>query len=217
MRIAVGRWICSTRMDLVVAGRRPCGLEFASLRSWRFATRLDRQGAATPVGPLQHCRESGCVQASWRSGRRLCLLKGCGQVFTPIHPFSRYCSSRCRAAARLWHQRRANRRYRASERGKCRRRAQSCRYRQRVRDRHRRDTTPCAGGEGYPNLDSSAIFWCRRPGCYERFAKTARSPLQTFCSAGCRLALRRVLIRERRWRRTLRGATGRGWRGDDSW
>jgi hypothetical protein len=42
-------------------------------------------------------------------------------------------------------------------------------------------------------------FCCHRPGCYERFARTARSPRQKFCSAACRQALRRVLVREARW------------------
>ena len=33
------------------------------------------------------------------------------------------------------------------------------------------------------------------------FRATARSPAQKFCEALCRLALRRVLVREARWRR----------------
>jgi hypothetical protein len=40
---------------------------------------------------------------------------------------------------------------------------------------------------------------CDRPGCYETFARTRRSPLQRFCSRQCRRALERVLERERRW------------------
>ena len=41
---------------------------------------------------------------------------------------------------------------------------------------------------------------CDRPGCYEEFDRTRRSPLQRFCSHACRHALERVLERERRWR-----------------
>jgi hypothetical protein len=41
---------------------------------------------------------------------------------------------------------------------------------------------------------------CDRPGCYECFKRTRRSPLQRFCSHDCRRALERVLERERRWR-----------------
>jgi hypothetical protein len=47
--------------------------------------------------------------------------------------------------------------------------------------------------------------------------KTARSLLQKFCSAGCRHALRRVLIRERRWKRMLLRDRTIRWRADDSW
>ena len=169
------------------------------------------------MGPHQGCRESGSFQAAGRQSQRLCLLKGCEQPFQPRHPFSRYCSSHCQDAARRWQQQRANRRYRASEQGKCRRQAQSCRYRQRIREQRRRDASPCAGGEGYHPRETSATFRCRRPGCYDHFVMTARSPLQKFCSAGCRQALRRVVIRERRWRRTLRRSTSGNWRADDSW
>jgi hypothetical protein len=42
---------------------------------------------------------------------------------------------------------------------------------------------------------------CDRPGCYERFERTRRSPLQRFCSHDCRRALERVLERERRWKK----------------
>jgi hypothetical protein len=40
---------------------------------------------------------------------------------------------------------------------------------------------------------------CDRPGCYKRFVRERRSPLQRFCSRTCRRALERVQERERRW------------------
>lgn len=170
------------------------------------------------MGPSQRCRETRLLQdVRRRLGRRICLLKGCEQSFRPQHPLSRYCGSACREAARRWRGREANRRYRASEQGKCRRRAQSCRYRERVRERQRVDACSSAPGEGYPYPDQSMNFSCRRPGCYEAFARTARSPLQKFCSVGCRQALRRVLIRERRWKQRLRLDRRTKWRADDSW
>ena len=166
----------------------------------------------------QRCQESCSLQeASCRPGRRLCLLKGCQQTFWAIHPLSRYCSSACRAAADLWRRRTANRRYRASEQGKCRRRAQACRYRQRVRARNATEFSSAAAGEGYPHLQDDTDSCCQRPGCYQAFTKTPRSPLQKFCSAPCRQALRRVLIRERWWSRRLRGERRSRWRGDDFW
>ena len=154
------------------------------------------------------------LQVPWRVCRRLCLLKGCERSFRPRHPLGRYCSSDCCGAARRWRRQTANRRYRGSEQGKCRRRAQACRYRERVRQRQAADSSPVDSGEGYPHLQQGADSYCRRPGCYEAFTKTARSPLQKFCSAPCRRALRRVLVRERRWRRRLPHLR---WRGDDSW
>jgi hypothetical protein len=171
-----------------------------------------------PVGPSQRYQEIASVQdVPWRLGRRVCLLKECEQHFRPRHPFSRYCSSSCRAAARRWRRREANRLYRASDQGKCRRRAQVCRYRERIRQRHRADSSSSADGEGYPHQDEGKEFSCQRPGCYEAFVKTARSRFQKFCSAGCRQALRRVLIRERRWKRRLLLERKIRWRGDDSW
>jgi hypothetical protein len=170
------------------------------------------------VARYQRCQETRIPQdVPWRLGRRVCLLKGCEQTFLPIHPFSRYCSCSCRAAARRWRQRIANRHYRASEQGKSCRREQARRYRERARERKRADARTSTDGEGYPHPDGVATFSCRRPGCNEVFAKTARSPLQKFCSSGCRKALRRVLIRERRWRQRLSVHHKSSWRSDDSW
>jgi len=42
---------------------------------------------------------------------------------------------------------------------------------------------------------------CNRPGCYECFVRSRRSPLQRFCSSACQRAMERVFERERRWHR----------------
>ena len=42
---------------------------------------------------------------------------------------------------------------------------------------------------------------CDRPGCYECFVRSRRSPRQRFCSHACRRAMECVWERERRWRR----------------
>lgn len=63
------------------------------------------------------------------------------------------------------------------------------------------EAAPCVGGEGYQEHATGEIGCCRRPGCYDRFVRTRRSPLQRFCSYRCYQALRRVVLRERRWRR----------------
>lgn len=137
--------------------------------------------------------------------QRLCLLKGCERPYHPPHPLSRYCSAACREAARHWSQWHANQRYRASDQGKCQRREQSRRWRVRA-CQHRSvedgaEPALKAGGEGYHNRAQEEEFFCPRPGCYVRFIRTRRSPLQKFCGSVCRWALWRVLQRESRWRR----------------
>lgn len=158
--------------------------------------------------------------------RRLCLLKGCNACFIPLQPSQRYCCDSCHAAARRWAQRRANRRYRQSDRGKANRREQARRRRQRNRPPKRapcqttsscqaqschatreqgqpcqaaRSSAPITPRVGYHQRDAGKKFSCPRPGCYECFDEDPRSPLKTFCSCLCRQALRRVQRREERW------------------
>jgi hypothetical protein len=72
----------------------------------------------------------------WRAGRGpggVCL-KAAGSAFDPIRR-QRYCSERCREAARKWSRWKAQQRYRATTAGKERRNGQSLRYRERVRSR----------------------------------------------------------------------------------
>jgi hypothetical protein len=162
-------------------------------------------------------RKTPEVQDGSRQGRcRLCLLKGCERPFHPPHPLSRYCSAECEAAARRWRQRTANRAYRSSPQGKERRREQSRRYRMRVRQRKAAENAPREGCEGY-SYGPAGNFFCRRPGCYEHVQRTARSPRQRFCSSSCHNALRRVQIRERRWRRWLGLPTLARCQRDDFW
>jgi len=68
------------------------------------------------------------------------------------------------------------------------------------------ETTPpaaqsCEGQRPAIIPEKFAAQPCQRPGCYATFVPTPRSPQQRFCSCSCRQALRRVLDRERRWRR----------------
>lgn len=161
---------------------------------------------------------AGTGAASWdrsfsadNSGPRTrrCLLKGCEQPFQPRHPLARYCGAACQAAARRWSRSRAARRYRATAGGKACRRQQASRYRERLRERHRAESTTAAATEsesaqqpreGHQEGEFSEKIRCHRPGCYERFSLQPRSPCQRFCGPLCRQALRRVLERERRWR-----------------
>jgi hypothetical protein len=161
---------------------------------------------------------------------RRCLLKDCERWFLPTRPQARYCGPACQRSARCWRRWHASQRYRASANGKQRRRDQSRRYRARVRQRPVAEplaarpgeepltaTEPPAEvpdrGEGQrpaeiPEKTSGSP--CHRPGCYDCFVPSPRSPQQRFCSCPCRLALRRVQQREVRLRqRRRRGARPR--------
>lgn len=70
-----------------------------------------------------------------RPRNRVCLLKGCKRMFRPDHPLERYCGEECRERARQWREWKARHRYRQTDEGKKKRRAQSRRYRLRVRSR----------------------------------------------------------------------------------
>lgn len=152
--------------------------------------------------PENAAAELPCIAS--RGRRRQCLLKGCEQAFCPQHPLDRYCSDHCAALARRWSRARANHKYRASEPGRQRRQAQCRRHRERCRQARVALAEPSPQpSEGYQETDSAKNLSCSRPGCYERFAPSARSPLRKFCSPCCRQALRRVLVRESRWRQRL--------------
>jgi hypothetical protein len=88
-------------------------------------------------------RTAGCKRRGHRPRRRVCLLKGCWQVYRPQHPLTRYCSEVCRQRARRWRKWKARRRYRQSAGCKQKRQAQSRRYRERRKARDRK--TPSAG------------------------------------------------------------------------
>ena len=175
------------------------------------------------MGPSQRCEKTPVVQdGSWRLGRRLCLLKGCERQFQPRHPLSRYCSAACRAAARRWHHQQANRRYRASEQGQVpsARPGLSLSGAASGHACSQSMAALCVEARAIPSRDGTAEL----SGAVDRAVTTgscqdgSRSPLQKFCSAGCRQALRRVLIRERRWQRRLASRTQqRAGGADDFW
>jgi hypothetical protein len=98
--------------------------------------------SSPPMGPFENPTAHPGNQAAGRRKRlarrprmRRCLLKGCEQRFHPRQARQRYCSERCREAARKWSRWKAQRRYRATEVGKRQRNGQSQRYRERVRSR----------------------------------------------------------------------------------
>lgn len=70
-----------------------------------------------------------------RPRTRWCLLKGCCTRFRPEQASERYCSDECREKAREWSEWKAQQKYRTTPGGQEKRKAQSRRYRERVRNR----------------------------------------------------------------------------------
>src|SRR5205085_1479142 len=87
--------------------------------------------------------------------------------------------------------------------GKQRRREQSQRRRQRLRERPAVSADVSASREGQriaPGGEDLSTRPCDRPGCYELFSIPHEQTPKRFCSVACRLALRRVWDREARYR-----------------
>jgi hypothetical protein len=80
-----------------------------------------------------------------RPRMRRCLLKGCVQRFHPRQAHLRYCSERCREAARKWSRRKAQERYRETAAGQQKRNCQSRRYRERIKSRKPPDAEAVSG------------------------------------------------------------------------
>jgi hypothetical protein len=113
-----------------------------------------------PPGNPTSSVESQDKERRKRSARqpriRRCLLKGCEQGFHPRQPRQRYCSERCREAARKWSRWKAQQRYRATTTGKQKRNGQSRRYRERVRSR--KATEPEAASDAARVITIEAFF-----------------------------------------------------------
>jgi hypothetical protein len=167
----------------------------------RFET--STAGVAAPVNQHHFLWHIGERPEGCRHRPRHCLLKGCERLFWPGHWRSLYCGEACRRAARRWRCWQASQRYRATENGKQRRREQSQRRRQRLRERQAASADVAASCEGQRIPVSGEDFStrpCDRPGCYALFALPHEQSCKRFCSVACRLALRRVLDREARYR-----------------
>ena len=91
-----------------------------------------------PENPTRHSENQeplGRRRLARRPRTRRCLLKGCEDRFHPRRARQRYCSEQCRMAAREWSRWKAQQSYRTTASGRAKRNGQSCRYRERVRNR----------------------------------------------------------------------------------
>jgi len=152
------------------------------------------------TGPRKNQAAGRRKRGARRPRQRWCLLKGCEQRFHPRQGCQRYCSEECRAAARKWSRWKAQQRYRKTRAGQQKRNGQSRRYRERVQRRKASESPVVSQVARVITPEHFFEHTCDRPGCYERFARQRRSPLQRFCSHACRRALERVREREGRWK-----------------
>ncbi len=88
-----------------------------------------------PTSHLENQQSGRRKRVARRPRTRRCLLKGCEQRFHPGQARQRYCSERCRKAARKWSRWKAQQRYRETAPGQQKRNGQSRRYRERVKNR----------------------------------------------------------------------------------
>jgi hypothetical protein len=90
-----------------------------------------------PESPTGHAenQEGRPRRLARRPRARCCLLKGCEQRFHPRQARQRYCSERCREAARKWSRWKAQEKYRQTFAGQQKRNGQSRRYRERAKSR----------------------------------------------------------------------------------
>lgn len=168
------------------------------------------------MGPRQH------TLPSKRSlGSRVCLRKGCGRVFQAVCWNQRYCQDAdCLREVRRWQAAKRQRACRQSPANRERhaeaerqRRLRASRQPASVRSENSENTT--ADGGAWSRSKMNPKDFCNRPGCYEPLPTDTRAPAR-YCGRDCRLAVRRVLDRERKWllrhhyatRGTVRAASG---------
>lgn len=92
----------------------------------------------TPAeGPSK--RPQNQEKKSRRPRMRICLLKGCEQWFHPEKASERYCSDKCRRAAKKWSRWKAQLHYRSTQKGKDKRKEQCRHRRERVKNKKNRE------------------------------------------------------------------------------
>jgi len=146
------------------------------------------------AGTARHCRFP----------QRECLRKGCERKFAPQCGNQRYCQDEaCLREVRRWLARKRQRQCRQSEEQRqrhCEReRARRARLRQAAKTSSDLDSTPRQPARGHAAERISGPF-CDRPGCYDPTCPSRRARSR-YCGAHCRMVMRRVLDRERKWLR----------------
>ena len=139
---------------------------------------------------------------------RVCLRKDCGRVYQPRRWNQRYCQDpECLKQVRRWQntQRQQDRRRQIEVREQ---RAAAERQRRERRRQARAGPTrressprePPSDNRAWSRRRKNSVPFCHRPGCYEPLPTDTRVPAR-YCGCACRLAMQRVLDRERKWLR----------------
>ena len=153
------------------------------------------------MGRKQHTSNAANRTATPRA--RICLRKGCGQLYTPKRWNQRYCQDpECLRLVRRWQAARRRAKFRSAV--ETRQKLAAAERQRRRKRRCQTKTTPASAWSRSNKIFHSRL--CRRPGCYEPPRRSIRTEAH-YCGESCRLAMRRVLDRERKWlnRKTYAG------------
>jgi hypothetical protein len=143
-----------------------------------------------------------------RPRMRVCLRKGCGCKYQPRRWNQHYCQDpECLRLVRRWQAARRQAERRQDDAVKAQHAEAERARRQRTTSSPQAPKPPeIASARGHAANIFSRTPLCARPGCHEPPVKSGR-----YCCLACRQAVRRVLDRERKWRRrgTFQGRRAR--------
>lgn len=137
-----------------------------------------------PTGPGENQEAGRRKRLPRRPRTRRCLLKGCERRFHPRQARHRYCSERCRAAARQWSRWKAQQRYRTAAAGQQKRNSQSRRYRERIKSRKLPEPAPVNDSARVITTEYFFRPWLRPAGVLRAIRARAAKSLAAFLFAG---------------------------------
>lgn len=174
------------------------------------------QGASPPVGREEPTSEQADRTRAPRRRRRrarrprlrTCHRKGCRRRYLPVRRNQRYCGDPvCRRLLRRWQAAKRQRKRRATPDGQKKHRDEERERRRHRRprgDRPERERSPSSEPRRKPPRGHAGRHTrhgpiCDRPGCWEPPRPSVRTKAR-YCGDECRIAVRRVVDRERKWR-----------------
>lgn len=158
------------------------------------------------MGSGKHTPKPTVFSRARQPGARICLRKGCGRRYVPRRWNQRYCQDpECLRLLRRWQAARRQRRCRAMPQ----RRQKHAEAQQQRRKQLKANgakppggPTTCCNAQKREAWSRSKNFFrgplCSRPGCYQPPRHSIRAPA-CYCDDSCRIAVRRVNDRERKW------------------